>query len=75
MADELPIIHILKSDEVPESMRTWLAGLQNSAMLMSLEVMPDGSVVLQGLPEVDPLLVARVRRTIAQHEDVLRRLT
>lgn len=65
---------ILPSADVPTSLREWLQSAGDIAVLASLEVLPDGSLVLRALPEVDPRLVARVRRTMAQHEDVLRRL-
>jgi hypothetical protein len=49
--------------------------LGDGALLVSLERLPDGRVVVQPLPDVDPALVARVRKILAQHADVLRRLT
>lgn len=65
---------VLNPGEVPASLREWLVSGGDAALLASLELLPDGSVVFRALPEVDPRLVARVRRTMAQHEDVLRRL-
>ncbi len=64
----------LAAADVPASLREWLQSGGDVAVLASLEVLPDGSIVMRALPEVDPRLVARVRRTMAQHEDVLRRL-
>ena len=65
----------LPADAVPEALRSWLAQADQGALLVSLELLPDGRVMAEGLPDVDPTLVARVRRTMAQYEDVLRRLT
>ena len=65
----------LSADEVPTPLGKWLAAFESSALLVSLERLPDGRVVLQALPDVDPRLVAQVRRIMAQHADVLRRLT
>lgn len=65
---------VLAATDVPAALREWLASAGSIAILASLEVLEDGRVVMQALPEVDPRLVARVRRTMAQHEDVLRRL-
>lgn len=65
---------ILAPADVPAALREWLQSAGDIAILASLELLPDGSVVMRALPEVDPRLVARVRRTMAQHEDVLRRL-
>lgn len=45
------------------------------ALLFSVERLDDGRLVLQGLPGIDPAIVARIRRMLAQHADVLRRLT
>ncbi len=65
---------LLAATDVPSSLREWLLSGGNIALLASLEMLPDGSVVMRALPEADPRMVARVRRTMAQHEDVLRRL-
>lgn len=65
----------LSADDVPTPLAEWLAAFDSSALLVSLERLPDGRLVLQALPDVDPRLVAQVRRTMAQHADVLRRLT
>jgi len=65
----------LPADAVPEALRSWLAQANRGALLVSLELLPDGRVMAEGLPDVDPSLVVRVRRTMAQYEDVLRRLT
>jgi hypothetical protein len=66
---------MLPAEAVPDMLRSWLVEMGGGALLASLELLPDGRLVIQGLPDVDPSLVARVRRTMAQHEDVLRRLS
>jgi hypothetical protein len=73
--DETNNLRILPPDAVPDQLRSWLEDVANKAVLVSLELLPDGRLVAQAMPEVDPRLVARVRRILAQHEDVLRRLT
>lgn len=65
----------LPAEEVPEPLREWLRLLSDQAALASLELLPDGHLVVQAVPEVDPRIVARIRRTMAQYDDVLRRLT
>ena len=75
MAEEGETLLALSADEVPERLRALLAGNASRALLASLELLDDGRVVVQLLPGVDPLLVARVRKTLAQYEDVLRRLS
>ena len=65
----------LPAEVVPEELRSWLTSIAKDALLASLELLPDGRLVIQVLPDVDPRLVASVRRIMAQHEDVLRRLT
>ena len=63
----------LDAEAVPPELAAWLD--QQSALLASLERLPDGRVVLQALPDIDPAFVARIRKILAQHADVLRRLT
>ncbi len=75
MTEELDSILTLPAESVPELLRDWLRSVTDGATLASLELLSDGRVVVQVVPGVDPRLVARVRRTIAQHEDVLRRLS
>jgi hypothetical protein len=65
----------LSADTLPPALQEWLAAHQSGALLVSLERLPDGSVVFQSLPDVDPSLVAQIRKVLAQHADVLRRLT
>ena len=73
--EEFETLLSLPAESVPDELRAWLVSFSDGAMLGSLELLEDGSLVIQVLPDVDPRLVARVRRTIAQHDDVLRRLT
>jgi hypothetical protein len=75
MSEPPSTLMTLPAGAVPEELRSWLAEIGSQALLVSLELLPDGRLVIQGLPDVDPSLVARVRRTMAQHEDVLRRLS
>lgn len=65
----------LAADDVPPVLRDWLEAQSTDAVLASIERLPDGRLVLQALPDVDPRLVAQVRRVMGQHADVLRRLT
>ena len=65
----------LPAEFVPDDLRTWLMGLGDRAMVASLELLEDGRLVIQVLPDLDPRFVARVRRTMAQYDDVLKRLT
>ena len=73
--DNVDTLLVLQAGVVPDVLRSWLESLGRTATLASLELLADGQLVIQVLPDVDPLLIARVRRTIAQYEDVLRRLT
>ena len=73
--DAVDTLLMLNSEDIPEALRTWLTAVASHAVFASLELLPDGRLVIQALPGVDPLLVARVRRLMAQHDDVLRRLT
>ena len=75
MAEDGSTLLALAADEVPERLRNLLDESASRAQLASLELTDDGRVVVQLLPGVDPLLVARVRKTLAQYEDVLRRLS
>jgi hypothetical protein len=65
----------LSADTIPGALDEWLSIHETSALLVSLERLPDGRLVLQALPGVDPTLVAQIRKVLAQHTDVLRRLT
>ena len=65
----------LPAEFVPDDLRTWLMGFGDRAMVASLELLEDGRLVIQVLPDLDPRFVARVRRTMAQYDDVLKRLT
>ena len=65
----------LPAESVPPELTVWFETHTTPALLASLERLPDGRVVLQALPDVDPALVARIRKIMAQHADVLRRLT
>jgi hypothetical protein len=66
---------VLEPGDVPAPLTEWLATHDDKPVLLSLERLESGQVVLQSLPDVDPTLVARIRKVLAQHADVLRRLT
>ena len=73
--DQQTTLLTLPADAVPPVLADWLGAQSTDAVLVSIERLPDGRLVLQALPHVDPRLVAQVRRVMAQHADVLRRLT
>jgi hypothetical protein len=73
--DQQTTLLILSADAVPAPLADWLQAQSTDAVLVSIERLPDGRLVLQALPDVDPRLVAQVRRVMGQHADVLRRLT
>ncbi len=75
MQEDVPNLLTLPIDAVPPLLRDFLAQLQTPAVIGALELLADGQVVVQVLPEVDPTLVARVRRILSQYDDVLRRLS
>lgn len=75
MYDQTETLLTLPAGDVPGALRSWLAQMGSTALLASLELLEDGRLMIQGLPDIDPSLVARVTRTMAQHEDVLRRLS
>ncbi len=75
MDQSTPDVFVLPPGEAPPSLVDWLASRRDGAVLVSVERLDDGQFVLQALPDVDPTLVARIRRILAQHADVLRRLT
>jgi hypothetical protein len=66
---------VLLAEQVPVPVGEWLTALSNGAALASLELLANGDLVIQLVPGVDPRFVAQVRVLMAQHEDVLRRLT
>ncbi len=74
MEPRLPDVLVLPADDVPPALRAWLQNRGDNAMLVSVEQLGDGQLVLQALPDVDPTLVARIRKMLAEHADVLRRL-
>lgn len=75
MEQTLPEVLVLPADDIPPALSTWLGERGATALLVSIELMSDGALVLQTLPDVDPTLVARIRKILAEHADVLRRLT
>lgn len=65
----------LAAEAVPPELAAWIDALEQPALLVSIERLSDGRLVLQTVPGVDPAFVARLRKILAQHADVLRRLT
>lgn len=65
----------LPAAELPPELLSTLDAASAPAMLVALERLPDGRVAIQALPEIDPALVARLRKLMAEHADVLRRLS
>ncbi|PLS79272.1 MAG: hypothetical protein CYG59_13920 [Chloroflexi bacterium] len=74
MERTLPDVLVLPANDVPPTLSAWLHERGANALLVSVEQMDDGRLVLQSLPDVDPTLVARIRKMLAEHADVLRRL-
>lgn len=68
-------ILMLAPDSVPPQLDAWLHENAAPALVVSIERLQDGRLALQALPELDPTIVAQIRRVLAQHADVLRRLT
>ena len=64
----------LHPDRVPAELAAWLRATNQTTVLVAIEIDADGYVSLQALPDVDPQLVPRVRKTMAQYEETLRRL-
>jgi hypothetical protein len=75
MNDTAPDTLLLPAADVPPALDGWLAAHPAAVMLVSVERLPDGQLVLQSLPGIDPALVAHLRKIMAQYADVLRRLT
>lgn len=64
----------LPPDQVPAALRDWLREAQQATLLIAVELDDDGYLSLQALPDIDPQLVPRVRKTMAQYAETLRRL-
>jgi hypothetical protein len=75
MQHEPSEIFTLAADTAPPELTAWIDGQEQPALLVSVERLTDGRVVFQTMPGVDPAFVARLRKILAQHADVLRRLT
>lgn len=65
----------LDAADVPDRLRTWLGTRSSSVVLVSLELLGDDRLVVETVAGLDPQFVARLQRTLAQYDDVLRRLT
>jgi hypothetical protein len=66
---------LLSEDELSPALREWLAQAPTAAFVVALERLPDGRVLLRSLPEVDPLLLAHVRVTMAKYHEALMNLS
>lgn len=75
MEHDVEPILTLPADVFPLELAEWIGAQAKGPLLVSIERLASGQWVLQALPEVDPMFVARVRRILAQHDDVIRRLT
>ena len=64
----------LRPDQVADSLKAWLESSERTTLLVAIEVDADGFVSFQAQPEVEPQLVPRVRKAMAQYEETLRRL-
>ena len=64
----------LNPAQVPAELLAWLREAGQATLLAAIEIDDDGYVSLQALPDVDPQLVPRVRKTRAQYEETLQRL-
>jgi hypothetical protein len=64
----------LNPDRIPAELLAWLRETEQPTLLVAIEIDAEGYVSLQALPDVDPQLVPRVRKTMAQYEETLRRL-
>lgn len=66
---------MLGPEEVAPRLDAWLRDQEAPAVVVSIERLQDGRFAVQALPELDPTIVAQIRKVLAQHADVLRRLT
>ncbi len=66
---------LLHDDELPERLRNWLNAFPQTAWAIALERLPDGRVLLRGLPDVDPVMLARIKVTMAKYHEALMNLT
>lgn len=64
----------LAPDQVPAPLLAWLREINQPTLLLAIELDDDGYLSLQALPDVDAQLVPRVRKTMAQYAETLRRL-
>ncbi len=64
----------LPPEQVPAALHSWLRAAASTTLLVAVELDDDGYLSLQALPDVDPQLIPRVRKAMAQYEETLRRL-
>ena len=75
MQEDPPVVLTLPADTVPAALREFVSEAGAQAVLASMELLPDGQLHIPVVPEVEPRLVARGGRTLAQYADGLRRLS
>jgi hypothetical protein len=63
----------LSMAELPEAMRVWLEA--QPAIIVSVERLGPERVLVRPLSDIDPLLVARARVTLAKYHEALMNLT
>ena len=63
----------LTAAELPEAMRAWLES--QPAVVVSIERVGAETIVVRPLEGIDPVLVARVRVTMAKYHEALMNLT
>ena len=66
---------LLQDEHIPQALRDWMNDEGRAVRLVAIERMPDGNVLLRGIPDIDPALVMRVRETFAQYREALMNLT
>ncbi len=65
---------ILEPAEISPRLRAWLAGTP-AAQTVTLEQLADGRLIVRPMPDVDPLLLAHLRVTIARYREALTNLS
>jgi hypothetical protein len=66
---------ILLEEELSPRLRAWLNSSRSDATVVSMERLSDGRLRLRRVPEVDPLLLAHVRVTLAKYNEGMMHLT
>lgn len=68
---------IVSADDLGPHLRTWLQpdDGQSGTLLVAIEHLDDQRVLLRHLPDIDPLLLAHIKVTMAQYHEALMNLT